>query len=380
MSNDHLFTHQDTLELLNSDCTLFEKLQYIHNTLKQRLDFIERLAVAVYDAKTDLLKTFIHSSSGAQPLSHYQARLSEAASLREIIEIGRPRVVNDISIFQESERQHSKRILAQGYGASYTMPVHRKGEFLGFIFFNASRSGVFNEENLHYLDLFGHLLALSVIDELQQYTTLHAAVETARDITHHRDNETGSHIDRMSRYARIIADQLAERYEFSDEFVELVFRFAPLHDLGKVAIPDNILLKRGKLNEQEYDEMQSHTLKGLRIIDDMLQHFGLDNLEHCEILRNIAAYHHESMDGSGYPRGLAGEEIPIEARIVAVADIFDALTSRRPYKEAWSNEEAFALLGEISGKQLDPECVEAFLGQQAEIEEIQRLFREDPIG
>ena len=380
MDNNSLFSHQDTLAQLNDNSSLAEKLNFIHNTLKQRLDFIERIAVAIYDAKSDLLKTFIHSSGDARPLSHYQATLSSATSLREIIEAGSPRVVNDLSIFERSTQTHSKRILAQGYGASYTMPMYRKGEFFGFIFFNASRSGVFNEENLHYLDLFGHLLSLSVIDELSQYSTLQAAIDTARDITHHRDNETGSHLDRMSRYARLIAQDLAEKYDFSDEYVEQLFRFAPLHDIGKIAIPDDILLKRARLDEQEFAIMKSHTLKGVEIIDEMLAHFGLQGLEHSEVLRNIAEYHHEAMNGMGYPRGLSGEEIPIEARIIAVADIFDALTSRRPYKEAWSNEDAFKLLQEMSGKQLDPGCVVAFLQQREEIEEIQRLFKEDPLG
>ncbi len=380
MTDNSLFSHQDTLQILNSNQSLSEKLHFIHQTLTQRLDFIERIAVAVYDAKSDMLKTFIHSSGDAQPLSHYQASLNTAASLREIIEVGRPRVINDLSIFEQNNKAHSKKILSQGYGASYTMPMYRKGKFFGFIFFNASRSGVFNEENLHYLDLFGHLLSLSVIDELHQYDTLQATINTARDITYHRDNETGSHLDRMSRYARLIAEQLADKYHFSDEYVEQLFRFAPLHDIGKIAIPDKILLKKAKLDEREFTQMKSHTIKGVEIIDNMLSHFGLNGLDHSEMLRNIAEYHHEAMNGMGYPRGLSGEEIPIEARIIAVADIFDALTSRRPYKEAWSNEDAFTLLREMAGKQLDPDCVAAFLGQQPQIEEIQRLFQENPLG
>ncbi|MDH5785866.1 MAG: HD domain-containing protein [Chromatiales bacterium] len=375
-----LFSHQDTLAQLNDNSSLTDKLKIIHQTLRLRLDFIERVAVAVYDAKSDVLRTFIHSSGDAQPLTNYQASLSSATSLHEIIEVGRPRVVNDLSIFNDSEKTHSKQIRAEGYGASYTMPMYRQGEFFGFIFFNASRSGVFNEENLHYLDLFGHLLSLSVIDELYQYNTLQAAIDTARDITHHRDNETGTHLDRMSRFARLIARELAPKHNFSDEFVEQIFRFAPLHDIGKIAIPDSILLKKAQLDEHEFTVMKSHTLKGVEIIDEMLDHFGLNGLDHSEVLRNIAEYHHEKMNGMGYPRGLTGEEIPIEARIIAVADIFDALTSRRPYKEAWSNEDAYALLREMAGKQLDPDCVSVFLQQQGEIEEIQRIFHENTLG
>ncbi len=380
MREDELFAHRDTLEVLNSSHSLSEKLHFIHRTIAQHLDFLERIAVAVYDAKTDRLKTFIHSGGGDKPLSHYQSRLSNSDSLRKILELGRPRVLNDLSLFDYEEKSPGSNLQAQGYAASYTMPMYRKGRFFGFIFFNASRSGVFDEENLRYLDLFGHLLSLAVIDELQQYNTLQAAINTARDITHHRDNETGSHLDRMSRYARLIAEQLTEQYGFSDEDVEQIFRFAPLHDIGKIAIPDSILLKRARLDEREFSIMKSHTLKGGEIIDEMLEHFGLNGLDHSEVLRNIAEYHHEAMNGAGYPRGLMGNEIPIEARIIAVADVFDALTSQRPYKEAWSNQRAFDTLRTMAGRQLDPQCVEAFIAQREQIEEIQRLFEENPYG
>jgi HD-GYP domain-containing protein (c-di-GMP phosphodiesterase class II) len=380
MDHKSLFTRRDTLERLNDNCTLSEKLSYIHNIIRQRYHFIDRIAVAVYDTKTDQLKTFVHYSNGAEPLSHYQARLSDSHSLREIVRNGRPRVINDLAIFNDSDKSHSKQILAQGYAASYTMPFYRKGELFGFIFFNASRSGVFEEEVLHYLDLFGHLLSLSVIDELQQFTTLHAAVKTVRGITHHRDNETGGHLDRMSRYARLIAEKLAPELGFSDEYVEQIFRFAPLHDIGKVAIPDGILLKRGALDEEEFAVMKTHTVKGREIIEEMLQHFGLDGPDYSRMLRHITQHHHEALNGEGYPSGLLGDDIPIEARIIAVADVFDALTSSRPYKEAWGNADAFAKLRELSGVQLDAACVEALLSQPQEIEGIQYLFTEDRLG
>ncbi len=380
MKPESLFSHQDTLQQLNNNNPLPEKLRFIHDTLRQNLDFIERIAVAVYDRKTDLLKTFIHSSGDAQPLSHYQARLSESASLREIVDAGRPRVVNDLAIFETNQKIHSQHIQTQGYAASYTLPMYRLGKFFGFIFFNASRSGVFNKESLHTLDLFGHLVSLCVISELQQFTTLQAAIDTARGITHHRDNETGSHLDRMSRYARLIAERLAPRYGFSDEYVEHIFLFSPLHDIGKIAIPDNILLKKGKLTTEEFAVMKTHALKGREIIEEMLKHFDMQGLHRGDMLRNITEFHHETLNGQGYPQGLIGEEIPIEARIIAVADIFDALTSQRPYKEAWSNAKAVALLEQMAGKELDAECVEALLTQQTQIEEIQRHFHEDRYG
>ncbi len=380
MDELQLFSHTDTLEALNQSQPLSSKLHFVHETINQRHPFIERLAVAVYDPKTDLLKTFLHSSNGETPLSNYQAKLSESRSLCDILELGKPRVINDLSIFEQTDKEHSQRLLAQGYQASYTLPMYHNDELFGFIFFNASKKGVFSGEVLHDLDLFGHLISLTVVQELSQLHTLNAAVKTARDMTHHRDNETGTHLDRISRYSRLIAETLAPHYGFSDEYVEQIFIFSPLHDIGKIAIPDGILLKPGKLDPDEYEIMKTHTLKGREIIDGMLEHFSINNLDHNDILRNIAQYHHEKLDGSGYPEGLQEEEIPIEARIIAVADIFDALTSKRPYKEAWDNEKAFALLQEMAGGTLDAECVNALLKHREQVEQIQQHFREDTYG
>lgn len=375
-----LFEHQDILESLNHDIPLGEKLLRIHEVLNRHSEAIHRIAVAIYDPQTDLLKTFAHSSGNDQPLSHYQAKLADSASLQEILQQGRPRVVNDLQVFSQGEHEHSKRIDKQGYQASYTAPMYLNGSFFGFVFFNSYEAAPFTSTLLSHLDLFAHLISLIVTNEISSIQTLLSALKTARDITHKRDNETGSHLDRMARYSRLIAQQLAESQQFSDEYVEHIFLFAPLHDIGKVAIPDKVLLKPGKLDKDEFSIMKQHAVKGREIIDEMLNNFGLDSFQHVDILRNIAHHHHEALDGSGYPDGLKGEGIPIEARIVAVADVFDALTSRRPYKEAWSNKQAFSTLRRIAGSLLDTECVAALEDCRAEVEAIQRQFQEDSIG
>ena len=374
------FDHEDHLNSLDKNIGLAKKLEYIHGALMERFPFISRIAAAIYDPETDLLKTFVHSSGGDDPLTHYQAKLGDTQSLREILAKGRPRVVNDLRIFNTSGKEHSQRIAAQGYHASYTMPMYSAGHFLGFLFFNSHDESPFNEEILQQIDPFGHLISLTIIHELSFMQTLLATVKTARDMAHIRDVETGSHLDRMSRFARLIARKLADKYNLSDEYIENVFIFAPLHDIGKIGIPDHILLKKGKLSGQERELMKSHTLKGREIIDRMLGNFKLDGLQHIEILRNIAELHHEALDGSGYPYGKQGEDIPLESRIVAVADIFDALTSRRPYKPAWSNDEAFTFLRNFAGPKLDRDCVEALTQCITDIEDIQRQFLEDALG
>ena len=372
--------HQDTLDSLNRNIPLREKLVQTHRALQTHLPFIARIAIAIYDPKTTLLKTYLHSSGEDDPLAHYQASLSEAPSLEAILKQGRPRVINNMMTFDDGGHEHTRRIGRQGYTASYTMPMFSGGVFFGFIFFNSYEKDVFIDTALNELDVFGHMIVLMVIGELTALRTLAAAVATTAHITHLRDPETGSHLDRMSRYARLIARTLAPRHQLDDDYIEHVFMYSPLHDIGKIGIPDQILFKPGALDPEETAVMQSHVRKGREIIDDLLANFGLDSLQHVNILRNIAEFHHEAVNGKGYPKGLLGGDIPLEARIVAVADVFDALTSRRPYKDAWTNNEAFSTLQGLAGEKLDTECVEALIGNRAEVEHIQSLFRENPLG
>jgi len=377
-SEEDLFTHQDTLANLHENLPLTEKLRFLHQTMRQDFPFIDRLAIALFDEKTEMLKTYTHSTEGNQnPVSTYEAPLSAAPSLLSIIEHRRPRLVQDLNIFSHGTHEHTKRVAATRYKSSYTMPLYQNGVFIGFLFFNSLQEHPFSPQTLRQIDIYGHLIALMVISELTAIRTLLAAVRAARSMTHYRDLETGSHIDRTAHYARLIARELASRYGITDEQIEHIFLFSPMHDVGKIGIPDNILRKPSKLDAAEFDIMKTHPVKGREIIDAVLDDFGLSAFGHTDILRNIAEYHHEAVDGSGYPNGLKGEEIPIEARISAVADVFDALTSRRSYKAAWSNEEAFAVLRQMSNSKLDWDCVEALITNADKVLEIQQRFRDN---
>jgi HD-GYP domain-containing protein (c-di-GMP phosphodiesterase class II) len=286
--------------------------------------------------------------------------------------------VNDTELYGTASR-HASNIRA-AFGSSYTLPIFRNGEFVGFLFFNAEEKHAFDEPSLHFFDLLGHLLALLVLDSLATPRAMIATVRAATGLSYHRDFETGAHVDRVAHYARLIAREIAPKYGLSDTDVEHIFLFAPLHDIGKIAIPDDILLKKGRLTAEEFEVMKTHTLKGHEIIEHMLADFRLDGSSHASVLRNIALYHHEAMNGTGYPYGRSGAEIPIEARIAGVADVFDALTSKRPYKEAWSIDQAFQYLIELADSRFDRDCVGALVRNRQAIEEIQAQFAEDKLG
>jgi HD superfamily phosphodiesterase len=164
-----------------------------------------------------------------------------------------------------------------------------------------------------------------------------------------RDSTTYNHLVRMSLYSYLIAKEMG----FDEEWCEKLKLAAPMHDIGKLGIKDTILLKPAKLTDEEFEEMKKHTIYGYEILKD-------STIDILKMASNVALCHHEKYDGTGYPRGLKGEEIPIEARIVAVADVFDALTSRRPYKEPYEIERAVEIIEKDSGKHFDPKVVQAF--------------------
>jgi HD-GYP domain-containing protein (c-di-GMP phosphodiesterase class II) len=371
------FRHRDVLAGLDRPLPLGRKLTLVHDVLQARFPFIDRIAVARYDSATRSLRTFVDSTRGVRPLVRYEASLDAAPSLAKLVRSGRPRVVNDLSVFDHGGAEHTRRIRHFGSRASYTMPVRLNDVLWGVLFFNSTHERVFSRRVLVELDVYGHLVSSLVSQQLATLRMLHGALKTAMDMVHERDPETGAHLQRMARFSRLIALELAasgaERMD--DEFIEQLFLFAPLHDVGKIGIPDAILLKQDLLTPEEFEVMKTHSRRGAQIVDALLANFELGELPFADMLRHVAALHHESLDGSGYPGRLRNGQIPLDARIVAVADVFDALTSRRPYKEPWDNEQAFATLRSLATK-LDQACVEALARRRLEVEEVQASFRD----
>jgi len=219
------------------------------------------------------------------------------------------------------------------------------------------------------------------IDELirERTSQLHrlqnSIVSVLANMVENRDKGTGGHIERTSAYIKILINEMKKREVYIDEIrgwdVEKMISSARMHDLGKISITDIIMNKPGKLTEDEFDIMKTHVVEGERIIDEIISQTG-----EGEFLRNaklFAGFHHERWDGKGYPHGLKGDEIPLQGRIMAIVDVYDAIVSERPYKKAFSPEEAVEIIMQNSGAHYDPKIAEVFY-------EVKDLFKEVKIG
>jgi putative two-component system response regulator len=214
---------------------------------------------------------------------------------------------------------------------------------------------------------------------LEQMVTAHQALTFAlAKLADSRDPETGGHLYRVREYCVLLAKLLRNhpkyRDHIDDEFIENIYLVAPLHDIGKVAIPDGILLKKGRLTDAEFEIMSKHTTLGAHAVDTVLE---FCDFELFRMAKRVILCHHERYDGLGYPRGVSGEDIPLEARIMTLADIYDALLSARVYKPAFSYEEAKTEIREHAGSRFDPDMVEVMLAHMDEFEAIHQRFSDD---
>jgi len=216
----------------------------------------------------------------------------------------------------------------------------------------------------------------------QLIRTRQVTVFSLAKLAESRDTETGAHLERIRSYARAIATELARGGQYgetlSPAFIEEIYHSSPLHDIGKVGIPDGILLKPGALTPDEFDFMKTHTLIG----GDTLRAADIEAGRESFLAmgRDIAYFHHERWDGGGYPRGLKGTDIPLAARIVAVSDVYDALSSKRPYKEAFSHEKSKGIIIEGRGTAFDPAVVDAFLACEEDVLKTQCRLQDSGVG
>jgi putative two-component system response regulator len=220
-----------------------------------------------------------------------------------------------------------------------------------------------------------------VAERTQQLSKMQdATIMAMASLAETRDNETGNHIRRTQNYIKALAQHLSDHPRFAKvlttENIELLYKSVPLHDIGKVGIPDHILLKPGKLTSDEFEIMKLHTVYGRDTILTVEKYLGGSN-DFLTFAREIAFSHQEKWDGSGYPENLVGEQIPVSARLMAVADVYDALISKRVYKPAFTHEEAAGIMKKGRGNHFDPDILDAFFQIETTFREIAAMFRDE---
>jgi HD-GYP domain-containing protein (c-di-GMP phosphodiesterase class II) len=377
---DAISTFPSTNELL--DAGPFEaKLVILHRKIQSVLgdQALGRIAVAVYAKESGVISVYADSDVHGHPLRLYSAPLASVPSLAELAMSGQVRIVQDLFAMGPTPGPHTIAI-RQNYRSSLTVPILKDGQFYGFVFLNAEQTDFFTYETVERVLPYAQLLTALAVADFDRINILKAAANTARDIGNLRDDETAGHLHRMTAYTRMIALGLAPEYGLSERWIDMLTHFAPLHDVGKINIPDTILFKPGKLTPDELVVMRNHVNIGVNIVKALLTNFAIRDEAFGTLLLNVVACHHETLDGLGYPNGIAGDALPLEGRIVAVADIFDALTSERPYKRAWSIDDALAHLHSLAGIKLDAACVATLIGSRDRIVAIKEQFKNEVPG
>ncbi|MBF8999315.1 MULTISPECIES: HD domain-containing phosphohydrolase [Vibrio] len=366
-------SNNDALSNTSFSATLNHQLADIHYQIRAHIPNVDRLSFALYDRDTDILKTYADSAANGTELSQHSAYLKNLPTLQSCAKTGERRVVNNIEQRFSSHSHHTKWLLGRGYHSSLAVPVYSQHHFIGILFIDSHLEDFFTEVIVSALNEYIDILLISIISE---YELVHALLDSTRN--HHLSSPRhwsagAAHRERIWRMTQIIARDVANAFELSDEDIENITQFSRYHDIGKLSIPYNVLSSTEELTPAQRRLIDEHIEHGVQFVEQIIEQLNHPN-HHCvNLLREIVAYHHEYLDGSGYPYHLHGNDIPPSARIIAVANIFDALTSHHPHKQGCSTIYALLELEKMVNQgKLDWHCVNALREHQDELDDIIR--------
>jgi HD-GYP domain-containing protein (c-di-GMP phosphodiesterase class II) len=355
-----------------------EIMKFIFESFKPFIPY-NRIGIAVLTHGGESIKALKAKSDRKIYLGSYYKENLKENTLGQLIEENKPRIINDLDEYLKNhpDSNSTKLIVKEGMKASLTLPLIVDRKIVGVIFFSSVEKDIYKERHILFLKNIANSVALAFEKNFIHEDLVLATVEGLAKVVESKDNITGDHIYRIGRYSKFISEKLLEDevFDLNEKFVEDIFKFAPLHDIGKVSIADDILNKPGRLTDEEFEIMKEHSEIGYRVLREMTTNRINEEEHFFEMAENIARYHHEKYDGSGYPLGLKAEQIPLEARIVAIADVFDALVSKRPYKDGFSFEKAFLILENGKNNHFDPHIIETIVDYKAEFEKIYRIFK-----
>ena len=371
------------IEDMNSHSSFTDSLDYINKTFSRIIPY-NYIGIALLDDSKKQLRASYGVSDGTviglpDKIVGLTSRVDET-SLGKLIETGETRIINDLEKYTEDRpwKTYNRIILEAGIRSSITLPLKVSNDPVGIIFFSSTQKDAYREEHINFLKTLVNSIAISFNQNIFINDLVFSSILALAKLAEARDEDTGEHLDRMRLYSRLIAELLYENDvypgEITPEYFDQIERFSPLHDIGKVGIRDGILLKPGKLTGEEYEEMKQHTLYGARVLRAAEENIAKRGRHLFGMGIEIAEGHHEKWDGTGYPVGKKGLEIPLSARIVAIADVFDALTSKRPYKEAFSFELSMNILEEGKGRHFDPNILEVFLTNRSRVKQMYDEF------
>lgn len=347
---------------IGSGANLQDALKFVHEEFRAFLP-VDWVGVFLWDGERRLL--MLERDCGAVGGLRDGEGFEIAAGLPDEIREGRPYLFAELETcpLHAPFAALAGRLREEGLHSSLLLPLTPSAQAPALLLFASREAGAYTPDHVEFLANIGqqisHILERTVVME----GLVVAAVEGLAKLAESRDPETGDHLARMSLYSAIVAEELgrggAYRERIDQAYVRDILRFAPMHDIGKVGVRDEILLKPGRLTPEERESMEVHPVTGGQVLRRCEAQMNARGRSIFQIGIEIAEGHHEKFDGSGYPNRLAGEEIPLSARIIAVADVFDALTSKRPYKEAWPVEKALETMKNDAGKHFDPEVLAA---------------------
>ncbi|WMJ77598.1 MULTISPECIES: HD domain-containing phosphohydrolase [unclassified Sedimentibacter] len=375
----------ELIENINKDVSFEGILKFIYSTFSEFIPY-NHIGIALLKDEDRILEASYGISDPMlcelpKKLMGLRAEISRT-SLENIVKNGTPRIINDLNSYTKNkDANYNKILMEEGIKSSISLPLSVNEKPIGIIFFSNVMRDVYNEEHVDFLKTLSSSIAISLnknifIDEML-YSTLLALTKMAET----RDEDTADHLDRMTAYAVKITEFLQDDRKYEEEitiqFIKGIERFSAMHDIGKVGVKDGILLKPGRLTKEEFDEMKKHVTYGVEVLKTAESNIAKQKYSMFKMGIEIVECHHEKWDGSGYPNNKSKTDIPLSARIVAVSDVFDALTSKRPYKDAYGFEESFEYVIEGSGRHFDPVIIETLKKHRNEFYELYNSFQKN---
>jgi len=358
---------------------LDEVLRELHGIFSREMD-AQRIGLAFINQQGRVMAETACSTLDKMILTPgYSMNLSES-TLNKLKHSSEYRIIDDLDEYlrKNSVTEATRMIYDEGIRSSITYPIRFRNHCVGFVFVSSTEKNAYTGEQASFgkrvISLLKHKLYMEYILQDIIAQTSNAFVT----LMHEKDNETSDHIIRMSQYSYIIARSYSKLCQgLSPKFIREILLFAPLHDIGKIGVPDNVLTKPGPLDGSEWKIMRGHVDIGENVMKEISGHLSeYFSLPAMQTAVDLIIGHHEKFDGSGYPRGLSGAAIPLAGRIVAIADVFDALTSARPYKKAFSLERSLQIMEEEMPGHFDPEVFESFRASLDEIVKVYEKYRE----